>query len=70
MQEITDAILSGETAALAGVAVPDHYRAVTVHKDETEMFNGLKSRTRTRASLCTSRTCRPPSWARARRSWP
>ncbi len=43
MQEITDAILSGEMAALAGVPVPDHYKAVTVHKDETEMFNGLKS---------------------------
>ncbi len=43
MQEIRDAILSGEMAALAGVPVPDHYRAVTVHKDETQMFNGLKS---------------------------
>ena len=43
MQEIKDAILSGELASLGGIEVPDHYKAVTVHKDETEMFSGLKS---------------------------
>ena len=26
------------------VEIPDHYRAATVHKDEVEMFKGLKSR--------------------------
>ena len=35
---------------------PESYRAVTVHKDEVDMFEGLPARTRTRASRCTSRT--------------
>ena len=44
MQEILDAILSGEHDALGGLAVPGHYRAVTVHEDEAEMFAGMPSR--------------------------
>ena len=36
MKEILDAILAGDTAAgeFADLPVPEHYRAVTVHKDE------------------------------------
>ena len=44
MQEILDAITSGETAALAGVPVPESYRGVVVRKDEVGMFEGLASR--------------------------
>ena len=46
MQEIRDAILSGDRTkeTYAGLAVPETYRAVTVHKDEAEMFEGLASR--------------------------
>jgi crotonyl-CoA reductase len=44
VQEILDAILAGEHDALGGLAVPDHYRAVTVHEDEAEMFAGMPSR--------------------------
>ncbi|MCE7008002.1 crotonyl-CoA carboxylase/reductase [Kibdelosporangium philippinense] len=41
MEKIRDAILSGDLAAVGGLDVPDHYRAVTVHADEVEMFAGL-----------------------------
>ncbi|CAM4203832.1 crotonyl-CoA carboxylase/reductase [Kibdelosporangium persicum] len=41
MEKIRDAILSGDVAAVGGLDVPDHYRAVTVHADEVEMFAGL-----------------------------
>ncbi len=44
MQEILDAITSGETSALAGAAVPESYRGVVVRKDEVAMFEGLASR--------------------------
>ena len=46
MQQILDAIQAGDTSAedFAALAVPDSYRAVTVHKDEAEMFDGLASR--------------------------
>ena len=46
MQQIRDAILSGDRAeeTYAGLAVPESYRAVTVHKDEVGMFEGLASR--------------------------
>jgi crotonyl-CoA reductase len=44
VQEIRDAILAGEFDALAGLAVPDHYRGVTVHEDEVEMFAGIPTR--------------------------
>ena len=46
MQEIRDAILSGDRSqeTYAGLAVPESYRAVTVHKDEVDMFEGLASR--------------------------
>ena len=42
MQQIRDAILAGDTAGaeFAALPLPQSYRAVTVHKDEAEMFAG------------------------------
>jgi crotonyl-CoA reductase len=46
VKQILDAILAGDTSAedYAALALPESYRAVTVHKDETEIFDGLESR--------------------------
>ena len=46
MQQIREAILSGDRSegTYAALTVPESYRAVTVHKDETEMFAGMASR--------------------------
>ncbi len=50
MKNILDAISareSGQTvteADFAALALPDSYRAVTVHRDEVEMFDGLEAR--------------------------
>ena len=44
MQEIRDAILAEQYDAVGGLKVPDHYRAITVHADETEMFAGMPTR--------------------------
>ncbi|MFJ6622392.1 crotonyl-CoA carboxylase/reductase [Kitasatospora sp. NPDC091335] len=46
MQEILDAILSPDTtsADFAAIKLPESYRAVTLHKDEEQMFAGLASR--------------------------
>ena len=45
MQHILDAILAGGTSPeTAALPCPTTYRAVTVHKDEAEMFEGLPSR--------------------------
>ncbi|MFJ8739092.1 crotonyl-CoA carboxylase/reductase [Embleya sp. NPDC127516] len=46
MKEILDAILAGDTPkeAYAALPLPDSYRAVTVHKDEETMFEGMESR--------------------------
>ncbi|WP_037571605.1 crotonyl-CoA carboxylase/reductase [Phaeacidiphilus oryzae] len=46
MNEILDAALSGQASSedWAAIQIPDHYRAVTLHKDEQEMFAGLDSR--------------------------
>ena len=41
MQEIVEAITSGEAGAVAGLPVPPSYRAVVVRKDEQTMFEGL-----------------------------
>jgi crotonyl-CoA reductase len=54
MKEITRAILSGETdaAAFAALPLPEYYRAVTVHRDEAGMFDGLPGEAKDpRASL-------------------
>ena len=46
MQAILDAILSGDRSpeTFAALEIPARYRAVTVHKDEVDMFAGLASR--------------------------
>ncbi|KIQ64688.1 MULTISPECIES: crotonyl-CoA carboxylase/reductase [Kitasatospora] len=46
MDRIRDALLSGERdrAALAALPLPEHYRAVTVHRDQAAMFEGLAGR--------------------------
>jgi crotonyl-CoA reductase len=44
MQEILEAILAEQFDEVGGLAIPQHYRGVTVHKDETEMFAGLPTR--------------------------
>ncbi|WP_329568686.1 crotonyl-CoA carboxylase/reductase [Kitasatospora sp. NBC_01266] len=46
MKEILDAILSADstTADFAALKLPESYRAVTLHKDEEQMFAGLDSR--------------------------
>jgi crotonyl-CoA reductase len=43
VDQIRDAILAGNLDAVGGLEIPDHYRAVTVHKDETGMFDGVES---------------------------
>jgi len=44
MDRVRDAIVGGTPAEeLAGIAAPESYRAVTVHKDEADMFAGLPS---------------------------
>ena len=45
-QPILDAILAGDTAAddFANLELPESYRAVTVHKDEVDMFEGIASK--------------------------
>ena len=46
MQQIRDAILAGDTSGeeYAALEVPESYRAMTVHKDDVGMFEGLESR--------------------------
>src|ERR1700733_4420182 len=41
MDEISQAIVAGDYAAAASLPVPASYRAVTLHADETTMFEGL-----------------------------
>jgi crotonyl-CoA reductase len=43
MQKILDAILAGDTAEIGALPVPESYRAVTVHADEVDMFDGMAS---------------------------
>ncbi|MGW1605832.1 hypothetical protein ACWCQV_33585, partial [Streptomyces eurythermus] len=46
MKDILDAIQSNDatSADFAALPLPESYRAITVHKDETEMFAGLQTR--------------------------
>ncbi len=46
MQQIRDAILSGERSpqAYAALPIPSTYRGAAVHKDETGMFEGMATR--------------------------
>src|SRR3954447_903400 len=43
MNQILDAVLAGDTSTeeFAALDLPESYRAVTVHKDDVEMFEGL-----------------------------
>ena len=44
MREILEAILAEQFDEVGGLAIPEQYRGVTVHKDETDMFAGLSTR--------------------------
>ncbi len=46
VQQILDAIQAGDTSSedFASIEIPDSYQAITVHKDEQTMFEGIKSR--------------------------
>ena len=46
MKQILDAILAGDTSSedFAALQLPESYRAVTVHKDEVDMFEGVPTR--------------------------
>ncbi len=46
MHQILDALLAPDVtgADIAALALPEHYRAATVHRDETELFAGLPSK--------------------------
>ena len=46
MQNILAAILAGDTSNedFANIEIPDSYRAITVHKEDVDMFEGLESR--------------------------
>ena len=46
MQNILDAILAGDTSNedFANIDIPDSYRAITVHKEDVDMFEGFASR--------------------------
>jgi crotonyl-CoA reductase len=45
VQQVLEAVVAADTPpeAYAALDVPDHYRAVTVHKDEVDMFAGLET---------------------------
>jgi crotonyl-CoA reductase len=43
VQQILDAVMAEDTEALSAMPIPEHYRAVTVHADETTMFAGQDS---------------------------
>jgi crotonyl-CoA reductase len=61
MQQILDAIQSGETASVAGLPVPESYRGVVVRADEVDMFHGLPTRERDpRKSLHVEEVPTPP----------
>lgn len=72
MKEILDAIQSQDSTAadFAGLSIPESYRAVTVHKDEAEMFAGLATRDKDPASRCTWTRCPCPNSGPARHSSP
>lgn len=62
VQEILDAILADQLDAVGELKVPQHYRGMTVHADEAEMFAELPSREKDpRKSLHSTRSPRPSS---------
>ena len=71
VNEIRDAILADQLDAVAGLAVPESYRAVLVRKDEQDMFEGLERQGEGPAQVAARRGgAPPPSSARVRRSSP
>jgi crotonyl-CoA reductase len=44
LSEITQAVLTDNLDAISSLTMPESYRGITVHADETEMFAGLPSR--------------------------
>lgn len=44
MKEILEAVLAEEYDAIGSLSVPEDYRAVTVHKDEQTMFEGIATK--------------------------
>ena len=44
MDEIRNAILAGDYAAVAGIPVPESYQGMVVRKDEVDMFEGMTTR--------------------------
>jgi crotonyl-CoA reductase len=44
VKEILEAILADELDAVGGLAVPEHYRGITVRADEAGMFEGMTTR--------------------------
>ncbi|WP_116045669.1 crotonyl-CoA carboxylase/reductase [Amycolatopsis palatopharyngis] len=44
LSEITDAVLTDNLSAISSLTMPESYRGITVHADESEMFAGLDSR--------------------------
>ena len=71
VQQIRDAILAGDTSGeeYAALTVPESYRAVTVHKDEVDMFDGPREQGQGPAQVAARRR-RAGARARARaRRW-
>ena len=68
MSDILSAALAGATPdELAGLDMPDAYRAAVVKRDEVDMFEGMDVLgTRTPDAPSTSRRCRCPSSPRTR----
>ena len=68
MKEILDAILNPDSqpADFAALPLPQAYRAVSLHRDEEHMFDGVRTATGIPAGRCTLTRCRSPSsaWAR------
>jgi crotonyl-CoA reductase len=44
VDDIRNAILAGDYAAVAGIPVPDSYQGMVVRKDEVDMFEGMTTR--------------------------
>lgn len=72
INEIRDAVLSGEATPedYAHIPLPASYRAVTVHADETGMFEGLETREKDPRKALHLDEVALPELGPARRWWP